>query len=190
MALTAWIVGEEEESIDTLITELNALGYGTVYYGDEVSFLNEAANNVSPDVLFVNTTLLTDQAFSGHVRSLYPDIPVIVLCEHEELLFALEEVGSKADNYLVRSIEYEDRIKSAIAFACYRIEDPLLHEQEVRWMHSRIPQAILDVANVMFFVNYEDPDSQVNSQVKRSVNLVFKSLDEDISKRLLNVLVI
>lgn len=186
MAHIAWVVGENRESIDVLTNELNALCYTDIYSIDEAVFVNEAGRYPGPDILFVNTNLLTDQAFSGLVKLLCPDIPVIVLCEHEELLFALEEVGNKADNYLIRSNEYADKLERAIAFAHYRINDPQIYQQQVKWMHSRIPQAILDVANVLFFVNYEDPDSQINSQVRRSVQLVFKGLDEDINKRLLN----
>lgn len=183
----AWIIGEREESSNFLTKEIRSLNYEHVYKGDEVFFLNSEDKGDPPDVIFVNIDLLKEPDLSEYVKYLYPDIPVIVLCEHDELLYALETVGGKADHYLIRGKGLYDEIEKAIRFASYRISRPDVHANLVKWFHTLIPQAILDIANVMFFVNYEDPDSQMNSQVRNAVARVFEDLDEEICKRLLNI---
>lgn len=183
----AWIIEECEECVHYLSDQLTRLHYTNVYSGDEVHFVNRADKECPPDVIFVNIGLLKDGDFSGYVKYLYPDIPVVVLCEQDELLYALEAIGSKADHYLIRGKGLKDAIEKAIRFASCRISNPVLHHEYVTWFHTLIPQAILDVANVMFFVNYEDPDSQMNSQVRNAVTRVFEDLDAEIGKRLLNV---
>ncbi|MBL7719970.1 MAG: hypothetical protein JNL72_14125 [Flavipsychrobacter sp.] len=183
----ALIVGESDESVAALKEALETLQYTAVYCYYSTLELKTHDSNIVPEVLFVNVALLNDQVLSGYVKSLYPDIPVIVLCEHEELLLALEAIGGKADNYLIRNSKCMRKIAGAIRFASCRLQQPGLHAEYVKWFHTLIPRAILDVANIMFFVDYEDPDNQVNSQVKKAVARVFEDLDEEIDARLRNV---
>jgi hypothetical protein len=182
------IIGEDKDGIRVIRPLLRSLGYTHVYaYDHPGSSTQIPGKMVAPDTILINMDLFKDATLSGYVEELYPGIPVVALCEQDEMLYALEAVGNKVDYYITRDQLCTVRIAKALNIADSRHTDPEMYCRHVKWLHTLIPEAIMDVANVLFFVDYEDPDSQVNSKIRNAVIQVLTAVDDKIGAAATNM---
>lgn len=110
------LVDDEEEVTAILQRRLHHRGYECLFANCGESAL-ELLQQQSFDVVILDVKMpgMGGMATLGHVRQLYPQLPVILLSGHADMQAAVEAMQGGAFGYLMKPVDFDDLL--------FKIED-------------------------------------------------------------------